>query len=245
MHSIYLLIRKTTAWQDESAFHAQLSPAFAPKVEVWNRTFRMPYHLFRHAIRGVAISNHDAMEGVLPATWDDIPDKAIVLPSDDDDWFSPDIASSISRSMAAHHDGVHWTQSVLEVPINRLHRVNLVARRVIPWVGPKWLCATNNYAFRKNSAANDCLAHTRASRQFASGRFDVALIPRRLSLHNRTLASITSLAFERPTISMAELRRKADQYRRLYGRPGLPAGLEWAAPQVRAMRDVMADLRTL
>ena len=238
----YLLIRKTVDWRDEAAFFAQLSPEFAPKVETWNETFRTPYHLFRQAIREISIRNHAAVAGLTPASWEQIPDRAIVVPSDDDDWFAPDLAHRIADAFPESDDGIHWTQSVLEVPINGLHRARLAARRIFPWMRPKWLCATNNYAFRKGSAADDSVVHTRASRQFESGKLRVSFVPERLSLHNRTLASITSLAFRKPTISASALRRKADAYRRLYDHPALPEGLGWAAAEIRSMRDVMADL---
>lgn len=242
MTTVHLLTRQTVDWRDEQAFLAQLPSAFAPKVESWNATFHMPYHLFRQAIREIAIRNHEAIAGAVPATWEAIPDGAIVLPSDDDDWFSPEVASSIASAFAAGIDGVHWTQSVLEMPINFLHRVNLTARRVFPWLKPKWFCATNNYAFRRAEDAADLLSHIRASRRFTSGTIHTTFVPRRLSLHNRTLASITSMGFGEATISRNTLRRKADGYRRLYDGPSLMAGLEWARPDVRAMKDLMANL---
>lgn len=242
MTTVHLLTRKTVDWRDERAFLDQLPKAFAPKVEAWNATFHMPYHLFRQAIREIAIGNHEAIAGAVPATWDAIPVGGIVLPSDDDDWFSPDVASSVASAIDDGIDGIHWTQSVLEVPINLLHRVNLAARRVFPWLKPKWFCATNNYAFRKTDGSADLLSHMLASRRFTSGRMHTAFVPRRLSLHNRTLASITSMAFGEATISRDTLRRKADGYRRLYDRPGMAAGLEWARPNVRAMRELMANV---
>lgn len=243
VHTVYFLIRRTTDWKDERAFLAQLSPDFAGKVHAWNETFSMPYHLFRHAIRDIAIANHSAIEGVEPASWDSIPDRAVVLPSDDDDWFSPAVASSMCRGLEDHHVGAVWTQSALEVPINGLHRINLLARRVVPWIKPKWFCATNNYCFRKGLVPDDARAHTHASRYFSSGGSAVAEVRARLSIHNRSLASITSMGFGKPGISRSELRRKADAYRRLYERPALHAELSWAAAELRAMRHVMANLR--
>jgi len=239
---VYLFVRKTLDWQDESAFYSQLSPAFAPKVDAWNRTFRMPYHLFRHAIRMVAIRNHESVVGLTASAWESIPDGAVVVPSDDDDWFAPDLTEWISRRMAHDDYGIHWTQSVLEVPINAMHRARLCARAVFPWMRPKWLCATNSYAIRKTSDVTVAVSHVAASRRFGSGDVCVSFIPQKLSIHNRSLASITSMGFGKPTISTALLRRKADEYRRLYDQPLRAKELEWAKSEVAAMKDVMAEL---
>ena len=51
---IYLCIRQTTDWADEAAFRAQLPPLYAPTVQLWNDTFNIPYHLFRHRVRQIA-----------------------------------------------------------------------------------------------------------------------------------------------------------------------------------------------
>ena len=242
-HIVYLFVRKTVDWQNEVAFYSQLSPAFAPKVDAWNRTFRMPYHLFRHAIRMVAIRNHESVSGLTQSSWEAIPAGAIVVPSDDDDWLAPDLSGWISRHIIDEDHGIYWTQSALEVPINAWHRARLYARGVFPWMRPKWLCATNNYGVRKTSDTTDAISHVKASRRFGAGDFRVSFIPRRLSIHNRTLASITSMGFGRPTISATALRKKADEYRRLYDHPGLAKGLEWAKSEVTAMKDVMANLK--
>jgi hypothetical protein len=240
---VLLIVRRTLDWRDERVFLAQLAPSFATKVEVWNATFRTPYHLFRHAIKEIAMRNHNAIEGITQAQWSEIPDGALVLPTDDDDWFAPDVVSCISKCTTGREHGIHWTQSVLEVPINWMHGVNLLARRVCPLLRAKFLCATNNYGVRKDGAADDVLNHMPASRRFGSGTMQLTFIPRRLSLHNRTLASITSMGHGKPTVSASMLRRKADRYRRLYERPNLPRGLEWAAGAIREMREIMADLR--
>ena len=242
MQTVFLLIRKTTNWEDEKAFFAQLSPSLLPKVEAWNRIFRMPYHMFRQAIRDIALQNHGAIDGVVLADWENIPTGAIVLPSDDDDWFSTDVARRVAETMAAEDEGVLWTQSVLEQPINFMHGMNLRARKIMPWVGPKWLCSTNNYAFRKSASADSLVDHMGASRGFGTSGLRAARIADRLSIHNRTLASITSLGFGKISISGAELRRKADAYRKTYNKPSLPEGLEWTQPYVQCMAELMASL---
>jgi hypothetical protein len=139
-------------------------------------------------------------------------------------------------------EGCLWTQSVLEAPINFMHRWNIAARRVIPTIRPKWLCATNNYAFRKTPDSERLVGHMGASKGFASARMRIALLRERLSIHNRTLASITSLAFKKPQISTIHLKWKAAEYNRLYLKPYLPSGLEWTRPYVRRMVELAKEL---
>jgi hypothetical protein len=51
---IYIWVRETTDWQNERTFLAQVDPKFRPKVELWNDTFDMPFHVFRHKLRAIA-----------------------------------------------------------------------------------------------------------------------------------------------------------------------------------------------
>jgi hypothetical protein len=242
LETVYLFVRKTTDWGNEAVFRAQLDPGFAPKVQTWNNTLSMPYHVFRARLCEIADATHGRSGGTKAYQWRDIPDGAIVLPTDDDDWFAPGVARHIAGAMQRGADGCLWTQSVVEIPINFMHRVNLAARKFIPAIGPKWLCATNNYAFRKKPGSERLIGHMGASKAFASDQMRSARLSERMSIHNRTLASITSLAFTKPTISAHYLRRKAKQYERLYRKPALASGLEWTGPYVRQMAELMREL---
>jgi hypothetical protein len=240
---IHLWIRATTCWADEATFRAQLDPRFAPKVETWNATFSIPYHLFRHELRAIAGANLARVEGARVSEWDAIPEGAWVVPVDDDDWLAPDVA----LVLAEHDDpailGFRWVSSFLEQPIDLGHRLGLLRRKLFPRTRPRWICTTNNYALRKADASLDLLRrHTEASRWFAgAGRERVRSIDRRLSLMNRTLASQTSLGFRRPSVTRGELMRKYRAYRSLYRRV-LPAELAWATPWVERMAALMARL---
>jgi len=77
---IYIWVRATTDWSDEAAFNAQLHPSFAGKVQLWNRTFSLSYHIFRHRVCEIASRNHAAVADVVRAPWDAIPDGALVVP---------------------------------------------------------------------------------------------------------------------------------------------------------------------
>jgi hypothetical protein len=240
---LYIWVRATASWDDEHAFLAQLAPAFKPKVDVWNDTFDIPYHLFRHEVRAIARLNLALVKDAVVASWDEIPEGALVAPVDDDDWFAPDVA----RVLASAHDpralGYFWTSSFVEVPIDFGHRLGLLRRAVFPGTPPRWICTTNNYAVLKSADARPVLEkHTVASERF--GGADAARVRRvagRLSVMNRTLASQTSLGFLRPTVRRAELLRKYRVYRALYAKP-LAADLAWCAPWMAMMAALMRRL---
>lgn len=240
---IYVWLRATLAWSDEAAFRAQLEPAFAPKVEAWNATFDMPYHLFRHEVRTIAASNLAEIRDARVRTWDEIPAGALVLPVDDDDWFAPDVARIVGRALDESAAGCRWPSTFLEVPIDLAHRLGLWRRALFPDTPPRWICTTNNYALVKSAETTDPLArHTQASRWAEGpGASRMRRLDARLSVMNRTLASQTSLAFTRPSIRRRELIAKYRAYRVLYRREPRP-DVAWCRPYVEAMAQLMRRL---
>jgi hypothetical protein len=241
---LYLWVRSTASWSDEAAFRAQLDPAFARKVAVWDDTFGLSYREFRREVYRIAQWNLSNVRDAVVAAWDEIPEGALVAPVDDDDWFSPDVAGALARACDPEALGYLWTSSFLEVPIDLGHRLFLWRRSLLPRTPPRWLCSTNSYAARKQPDTALLLQkHTVASERFAGpDAARVRRIDERLSLMNRTLASQTSLAFLRPVLRRAELLRKARRYRRLYERP-LRSDLAWARPYADGMSELMRRLR--
>jgi hypothetical protein len=243
---IYIWIRQTLDWGDEEAAQSQIFEAFRPKADLWNATFTMSYPHFRYRLAQIADRNHAQVEGTVRAQWDEIPDGAMVLPVDDDDWFAPSTARELERQDDPAVDGYVWPSRWIEVPIDLHRRLGLVRRRLIPSTPMKWICTTNNYAARKTPGAQSILNHhMQASRWFeqqlagAEGR--VRRLEPTLSLTNRSLASQTALGQSKPTISRATLLRKYRRYRRLYRRPPGP-GLEWCQPYLDLMVELMAEL---
>ena len=240
---VRIWVRATLDYDDERAFEAGLRPEFRAAVALWDATFAMPYRVFRSRVRAIARENLASIEGATPATWEEIPEGALVLPCDDDDWFRPDIASVLERELRSGVAGLRWTSSFLEVPINLRHELGLQRDRIRPR-RPLYLCTTNNYAFFASEDAKvRLLRHGQASRWVAAQPpGGVRLLDERLSLMNRTLASQTSLNHRGRCISRRRLLRKLDRYQRLYAR-ALPAQLRWAQPHADRMGTLMEELR--
>jgi hypothetical protein len=244
---IYIWVRRTVNWEDEPAALGKISdPWLKPKVPLWNATFKMSYQRFRYRVAQIARLNHSEVKGAVRAGWDEIEDGALVLPVDDDDWFAPDAARVLAGELEPGVPAYLWRSRWIEVPIDLGHRLYLFRRRLLPWMRPKWLCSTNNYAMVKGPNAKEILGnHIRASRWFerevARDAGSVKPIAGELSVANRTLASQTSLSQRRLTISRAELLRKFRRYRRLYRRR-LPPELAWSSPYVEMMAELMDEL---
>jgi hypothetical protein len=243
---IYIWVRRTLDWSDEEAALAQLTGTLRPKADLWNATFTMSYQRFRFRVAQIADLNHAQVEGAVRAQADEIPDGAIVLPVDDDDWFAPTTASMLEREVDPAIDGYVWPSRWVEVPINLHHRLGLIRRRLIPSTPAMWICTTNNYALRKTPSTEPILgSHVKASRWFERELQDATGRVRRLdtarSIANRTLASQTSLGLSKPTIALSTLLRKYRRYRRLYRRPP-PPGFDWCQPSLDLMAELMAEL---
>jgi hypothetical protein len=240
---IYIWVRATANWEDERAFLAQLDPAFKPKVDVWNDTFDMPFHRFRRETRRIAERNLSRVENAAVADWDEIPEGALVIPVDDDDWFAPNVARVLEESLDPRRTGYFWISSFIEVPINLGHRLAGIRRAIFPRTPPRWICSTNNYAIVKQPDTKLLLEkHTMASGWFGGpGQRQVHRIEQRLSVMNRTLGSQTSLGFWKPSIRRSELLRKFRRYRALYRAP-VSRELDWCRPYVAMMAELMGRL---
>jgi hypothetical protein len=237
---IYVVVRRTTDWENEAAFRAQIPEGFRPAVELWNATFTMPYHCFRRELKRIAQRSLSRLDGVACVRREEVPDDAVVVSTDDDDWFSPRLAEVLEANLDGRHLGYHWPSKYLEVPVNWRHQLGRIRRTIFPRTPPQWICTTNNYAVVMRAVTAPLIArHVEASRWFVAHPQEVKRLGEPLSVMNRTLASITTLRSKR---SRSALIRKFRRYRRLYRRALAPE-LSWCEPYVALMRDLMDELR--
>jgi hypothetical protein len=240
---IYIWTRKAPNWEDEEAVMAQLSPDLRSKVDLWNDTFNIRFHAFRHGVRKIAEQNVSRVENAVSAPWDEIPDGSLVLPVDDDDWFAPNVANVLEAEYDHRANGYYWSSSFTQVPISLRHRLGLIRSRIFPSTPPKYVFTTNNYALPKGPETKPLLdSHVRASEWVENGAGGpVKKLEQNLSVMNRTLGSQTSLAWNKPVLRRSQLIRKYHEYMRLYDRREAP-GLEWCRPYLALMADLMDQL---
>jgi hypothetical protein len=237
---IYIAVRRTTDWEDEAAFRGQIPAGFGPVVELWNATFEMPYHLFRRELKRIAQLSVSRVEGALCVPRQEIPEDALVVPTDDDDWFSRRLARVLEANVDGRHVGYYWPSRFIETPISFRHRLGRIRRALFPRTPPKWLCTTNNYAVVMRHDATPLIdSHIQASRWFVAHPHAVQRIGEHLSVMNRTLASRTALRSE---LSRSALVRKFRRYKKLY-RKALAPELSWCEPYVAMMSSLMDQLR--
>jgi len=239
---LYIVVRRTTDWRNEAGVRAQLPEGFARLVDLWNDTFDMPFHLFRYELKQIAELNHSRVEGAVVAAFEDVPEDALITPTDDDDWFAPDLAKVVDHNRVDHCSGYHWPSRFLEVPTHLRHRIALLRRVLFPGRPLGWICTTNNYVLAKRGDCWPLLrSHVRASDWFGQNAAAVKQLDVPLSLQNRNLASQTSLRFREGRMTRWKLVCKYREYNRLYGRTSV-AGLEWCRPYLARLTELMENL---
>jgi hypothetical protein len=243
---IYIWVRRTLDWNDEAVAFAGLEERLKPKVQTWNETFTMTYQRFRWRVSQIADLSHSAVEGAVRADWDDIPDGAVVLPVDDDDWFAPETAHVLERELTPPMSGLVWPACWIQVPRDARHRRHLIRKRLLPFTTTDLTCSTNNYAVVR-SADGKTLAtsHVKASRWF-DGQLEqpdatIRRIDGRLSVANRNLSSQSSLGGRGPMIDEPALLDKFRRYQRLYRRAPR-RDIAWCSPYLQLMDELMAEL---
>ncbi len=241
---IYIWLRETTEWDNETAFLEQLKNDFRPKVEVWNDVFETPYHIFRHRIKQIAQLNLSRVENAVCATIHDIPKGAVVVPVDDDDWLSPQLGNVVEAELEDDKTGYYWQRTFLELPPNLITKLGrFVLYDLAKQERKVWTCSTNNYALIMSDKLMPLLkSHVVASAYFDRQKEKVKRIDRNLSIMNRTLASQTSLGWNKPRITKNDLIRKFHKYKGIYSEIELPE-LAWCKPYVSMMADLIGELR--
>ena len=166
---------------------------------------------------------------------------------DDDDWFAPNLAEVLDREWDSE------LGDLLDPQLDRGRRrtsatgVHLIRRGLLPFTPPHLTCETNNYGAGQRPGGQAARReHLVATHWFdGPGRESVKRIRQRISLHNRNMASQTSL---RPTAHRGELTPRRLRRRLLHHQRALPPAPlaprpPWARPYVAMMADLMDELR--
>ena len=95
---IHIYIRRTLQWDNEAAVMAEIRDDLKPNVQLWNSLFNIPYHLFRHRVKLIAQANLEQVKNVSITNAEQVPQGAMIVPVDDDDWFSPDLATHLRKA---------------------------------------------------------------------------------------------------------------------------------------------------
>jgi hypothetical protein len=239
---LHICVRSTLPWHDEAAVAASLIPGVRPQVELWNTTFDMRYAAFRQRLVEIARQNLARVEGARVSALDDVPRGALVVPVDDDDWFSPELAERLLSEPGEGLQGYHWNRYIVETP-RRAHRWPWPDRRRAADTS-RHTCGSNNYAVRNLPEHTESIAsHVRASALFdaSPGRF--RHVSASLSVQNRNLASRSALAAGSSTLTRGELIERFGRHRKLYARLRLPPEVAWAQPCIASMAELMHAVR--
>jgi hypothetical protein len=249
---LYICVRRTLPWHDEVAVAAGLHPQMRSRVALWNATFNLRYAAFRQRLTEIARENWSRIPNAKLAPLSEVPPGALIAPVDDDDWFSPELASRLLAEHEPARYGYHWNRYVLETP--RGSRRWPWARRRRAADTSRYTCSSNNYAVSnlpELTAAVD--GHVPASRIFDAGPRGVKHVAASLSVQSRNLASRTTLERGRrwaavrgerqPDFSRDDLIRAFRAHRALYDGLRLPGEVAWAQPCVAAMAELMHELR--
>ena len=242
MEPLYICVRSTLPWHDEAAVAAALVPELRQPVEMWNAIFDLRYARFRVRLMEIAQLNLGRVENAKVARLEEVPPGALVVPVDDDDWFSPELAHRLLAEGRPNAQGFHWNRYNLEPP-RRKRSWSWTHRRRTRDTSPH-TCGTNNYAVRNLPELRRAVTnHVWASRHFDANVSRVTRLEASLSVQNRSLASRSRLVGAGTAMTRDALIEKSRRYQRFYDRSRLPPEVAWAQPYVAAMAELMHSIR--
>ena len=174
------------------------------QVGFWNDVFKMPYHIFRHRLQQLAERNLNDLG--LPVVKDikQALTHTVVIPVDDDDWFSPDLNAVVRREFDLTMPVLTWKCHFLTEDGASIDN--------------RFLCCTNSYAVNTKAGTPEVIPciydHTFADKTF---RPKYKCVDWKLGATNRTLASAVIL---RDIKSADELVQRLAKYRQNTQLPG-------------------------
>lgn len=200
---VVILVRSTADYNNmnDESFGSQVYDAYKPKIELhitsqnespklWSETFHIDYFKYRSEIVRIADQARRAtgcfvISGVDEfIEWYQQPGESILVPTDDDDWVSPDIGQ-----LAFDQPLARWPEYILGT-INR-PKLYITEKKF----------GSNNWAIKKSFLKNlddkqarhiTLLSHKHAVKFFGDAK-DVTDLKQIFSVYNRHVGSLTHL----------------------------------------------------
>lgn len=210
-------------------------------IEVWDRTFPMPFFHVRAAMKDIAAENLAAVKhttirsiasaraGTANAT------EPLYLFIDDDDWLYPNLYQVIKPYLNDANDGYIFG-NILCVSHVELRRVEDG-------------CYTNNYAasrqfLRQDGNFDRVVQHWGANEAFHQPEFRLVHVPLYLSATNKHPASTMKLkdGLQESELSSDTLKRLIEKFVDATATVALSREAAWVAPYTRKVRKVFATL---
>ena len=243
MGPLPICVRGTLPWHDEAAVEARLVPELRQKVALWNECFNLRYAAFRVRLAQIAQRNWSQIENAKLTPREEIAPGALLVPVDDDDWFSPELAQQLLPHADARLEGLHWNRYILELPRRGRRFAWGRARRAADT--SRHTCGSNNYSIRNLPAFDRAITnHVWASEYFDAHPSRVKRLEASLSVQNRNFASRSGLGgHKKLVITREELLERFRRHRSLYEGLRLPPEVAWAQPYVTSMAELMDSIR--
>ena len=238
---MYLWVRRTLPWDDKAYVEAHLVERARRLAKVWDQTFHLEYHEYRYRLKEIAADSLRAVRGTRIAALEEIPDGAIVVPTDDDDWFAPDLAEQIQAHYNPERSCLLWRHYTIELPRRLRERLlslwRLRVKRTLT-------CRTNNYALVKSPTSMSGFgSHGAGSRYFDANKALVQRLPLHLNVQNRNLSSKSIGKRDPKPPTPANLIERYRRFVALYAGRKLPSEVAWARPYLNQVAKLTSELK--
>lgn len=215
---------------------------FAQYITAWDNKLNMPYFKFRHEIKVLSEANWAAIDNLdmivkdldlLPNVLSAIQEDYVILPTDDDDWYNPEISSVLENNEG--QDAACWQMAIYAATVPE----KLILRKN-PGYG------TNSYAIYRsgwdkmseNGKASCLKRHTFAGGKLKRGKCVINNIRECLSAWNRTLTSLTISRNPGKAIKKLEERITRNVKKTNYS----DKATRWTKPYVNSLKKLYSGL---
>jgi hypothetical protein len=180
-NDVICYLRRTKQWAESYSFADDKYSSNWKAVIIarkWGQIFTESYRYFRCQLHELQLENLREIGLGYCNQFDYAKTDRIVVPSDDDDWFHPDIVPVLRK---ADHPVVYWNFLNYSIDAVQAHDSSKEPLRF----------ETNNYAVKEEVDEKCLVYHVYANDKLKSNTNKH--IDRHLSIHNRSLASLSVL----------------------------------------------------